>query len=278
MVPILHAGMQASKLASMKAGNRMQVISSYSEAGGVGKTTLAVSLAMTAAVAGKNVVLIDLDPRGAATKWLDAAPKGDGLHAGAILGNEDPEGWAEDLAVPTAWHERFRVIPGDRNLSLREKDSTDGLETRLKASLAGLRADVVVIDSPNRQGGPLIISALHASDTVVYASSPTQDGVDGVMGARKTINQYRRNMERLGVDPNITEVGVVVGNVSEVVMSRVAKNAIEELRETGMLLTPIVPARTIVQESRTVGQWVGAFRKGEPVVAAYTDIMRKVVR
>jgi chromosome partitioning protein len=46
----------------------MQKIMVYSESGGVSKTTTAVSLAMTAALEGKRTVLIDLDPRGAATR------------------------------------------------------------------------------------------------------------------------------------------------------------------------------------------------------------------
>ena len=73
----------------------MQVIAVYSEAGGVSKTTTAVSLAMSAALMGKRVVVIDLDPRAAATKWLNIQPVGEGLDVGAILASaEDTEGFA----------------------------------------------------------------------------------------------------------------------------------------------------------------------------------------
>ena len=56
----------------------------------------------------------------------------------------------------------LRVIPSTRNVSNREADRADHAELRLKISLTGLSADVVVIDCPNRQGGPLTLSALKA--------------------------------------------------------------------------------------------------------------------
>ncbi|KDA04574.1 ATPase [Microbacterium sp. CH12i] len=255
----------------------MRVFGSYNESGGVGKSTTAVSLAMVSAEEGHRTVLIDLDPRGATTKWLDVEPKEEGLHVGAILANDEVEGWAKELAVPSSWHPNLRVIPSHRSVSNREKDSSQGLELRLKESLIGLDADVVIIDCPNRQGGPLTLSAFYAADAIVYATSATQDGVDGVEGARKSVAEFRRLRERQGATVDLVEAGIVVGNVNETIMSRVAINAIGELRETGLLLTPIVPSRTIVQEARTVGQWYGNFRKGEPVVTAYKEITRKVL-
>ena len=72
----------------------------YSEAGGATKTTTAVSLAVALAEQGNDVTLIDLDPRGASTKWLGVEPSGPGLHVGAILADPNPDGWVGDLAVP----------------------------------------------------------------------------------------------------------------------------------------------------------------------------------
>ena len=63
------------------------------------------------------------------------------------------------------------MIPSARNISNREAYLADHAELRLKISLTGLSADVAVIDCPNWQGGPLILSALNAADTVVYAAT-----------------------------------------------------------------------------------------------------------
>lgn len=253
------------------------VVASYNESGGVNKTTTSVSMSMEAATAGLRTVLIDLDPRGAATKWLNVEPKEEGLHVGAILANDEVEGWAQELAVPSGWHELLRVIPSHRSVSNREKDTAQGLELRLKESLVGLDADVVIIDCPNRQGGPLTLSALYAANKIVYATAATQDGVDGVEGAQKSVAEFRRLRERQGAKANLTDVGIVVGNVNETIMSRLAVNSIEQLRSTGLMMEPLVPSRTIVGESRTLGEWYGRYRKGEPVVHAYREITRKVL-
>ena len=256
----------------------MQTVMVYSESGGVSKTTTAVSISMIAATAGQKVVLIDLDPRAASTKWLNVEPSGEGLHIGAILGDEDPEGWARDLAVTSTWHPNLRIIPSARSVSNREADRADHSELRLKVSLSGLDADLVVIDCPNRQGGPLTLSALNAADTVVYAATPSGDGVDGVEGARKTIAQFKLNRDRLGAPAQLVEAGIVVGGVKETIMSRPAVASIDELRETGLLLTPVIPDRAIVPEVRLAGEWYGNYRKGAPVLHAYQQIVGKVIR
>jgi chromosome partitioning protein len=255
----------------------MQTVMVYSESGGASKTTTAVSLAMVAAIQGQRTILIDLDPRSAATKWLDVQPAGEGLHIGSILGNEDPEGWAQDLAVSTDWHENLRMIPSARSVSNREADRGDHVEVRLRRSLTGLEADVVVIDCPNRQGGPLTQSALTAANLVVYAATPTSDGVDGYYGAQTTVQKFRRNREALGAPADLREAGIVVGGYHDTVTPRAETASVDELRDTGQMLTPLVPSRTIVQEARTARDWYGNYRKGRPVLEAYEEITRKVL-
>ncbi len=261
----------------------MQIVMVYSEAGGVSKTTTAVSLAMTAAegagdAAGKRVVLIDLDPRAASTKWLRAQPSGEGLHVGAILGNAEPDGWAEDLAVPSAWHENLRIIPAARDLSNAESARDDFAELRLSRALDGLAADVVVIDCANRQGGPLTLNALNAADTVVYAATASDSGVDGVTGAQRSVRRYIEARGRMGAPVNLTESGASITRDGTGFMSYAETDAIEQIREATTVIEPIVPHLSIVSEVRMAGEWYGRYRKGAPIREAYGEIMRKVIR
>lgn len=255
----------------------MKTIAVYSEAGGVGKTMTSVSLATIAAREGKKVVLIDLDPRAATTKWLNVQPVGEGLHVGSILGNADPEGWAEEIAVQSPWAETLRVVPSHRTLSHREAEKVDFAELRLKASLEGLNADLVIIDCPNRQSGTLILSALTAADTVLYPALPVSDGLEGVYGARESVERFRASRKRLGVADVLTEAGIVVCGVQTTVVPRIQRSVVDELTETGMVLTPFVPHRVITQECRMINAFYGDYTKGQPVVEAYSEILRKVV-
>src|SRR5699024_11980950 len=126
-----------------------QILAAYSETGGATKTTTAVSLAVEAARAGLKTLLIDLDPRGAATKWLGVEPISEGLHVGAILADEEPLGWAADLAVRTPWHPRLSFIPSAREVSLREKES-DRKSTRLNSSHVSISYAVFCLRKKNK--------------------------------------------------------------------------------------------------------------------------------
>ena len=44
------------------------------------------------------------------------------------------------------------------------------------------------------------------------------------------------------------------------------------MRETGLLLTPLVPARSIVPGARLACDWLGHYEKREPVASAYADL------
>lgn len=253
------------------------VLATYSETGGATKTTSAVSLAMVCAEAGLKTLLIDLDPRGAATKWLDIEPAEPGLHVGAILADEDPVGWASDLAVECSWSPNLLAIPSDRQVSNRERDP--GVEShRLRLSLIDVDVDVVVLDCPNRQGGPLIQNAMMAADAAVICAQPSEDGLDGIEGAIESIEAFQAVRGRRAVSP-LAIAGIIVGGVRTVVVPRDERRALKFLREEypEYLLNPVIPQRVIVREARSAKQWFGAFRDGASVVSAYRELAKQII-
>jgi len=256
-------------------------VGSYSESGGVCKTTHAVSLAMVAAAAGLDVLLVDLDPRAAASRWLNVDPIEPGLDVSAIIGGDDVDGWADQLAVPAGdgWHSRLRVIPASRRLATLEAQIAQGVELRLLRALDGCRADLVVLDCSNRQGGPLTLNALYAADGLLIAARPDADGREGVEGALTTIERHRANLARLGSTRTLDVLGIVVGNARDTVVPRIERHTLTALAEAygPKLLSPAIPSRTIVREARETGQWYGTYDTGAVVVDAYAAIAGQVL-
>ena len=166
-------------------------------------------------------------------------------------------------------------MPTARSVSNRQADRADHAQLRLRTSLEGIAADLVVVDCPNRQGGPLTLSALNAADTADYAATASSDGV---AGALRTVQQFRHCRQRNNAPVSLQEAGIVIGGVRETIMSRPAVASIDELRETGMLLVPLVPDRAIEQKVRLTGEWYGNYRKGAPVLDAYKAIVNQVIR
>lgn len=260
----------------------MNVVAVYSESGGATKTTTAVALAVTWARAGREVVLIDLDPRAAATRWIRATPKDDGLDVSAILGNADPDGWAAKLAVAAGeeWASSLRVLPSGRLASVIEGGHADHQEMRLRRSLEDLDADVVVIDCPNRQGGALTQNALYAAEGIVYAAKPDTDGREGVEGAMQSVRRHQVNLRALGVAAVVREVGIAVGAAADTIQPRIERHTLDYLAQEypDLLLRPFVPHRTIVREARETGTWFGDFPAGRPVEAAYSTLAQQITQ
>ncbi len=149
----------------------MKVVGCYNIKGGVGKTATAVNLAYLAARHGARVLVVDLDPQGAATFYFRVKPKVKGGGKSLVSGKRD----LEDLIKATD-HERLDLVPADfsfRNLDLMldaEKKSKKRLAKLLKP-LAG-DYDFVILDCPPSVS--LVSEAVfHAADALVVPLIPT---------------------------------------------------------------------------------------------------------
>ncbi|MCG0069805.1 ParA family protein [Streptomyces tricolor] len=264
------------------------VVGSYSETGGATKTGTAVALAVTYAEEhpDETVLLGDLDPRGAATKWTEAAPVEPGLDMSAILGNDDVHGWAAELAVPLdpkkGWPENLRVIPsGFRAQATQETLREDHAELRLKRSLSGIDAGLVVFDFPNRQGGVITQNGLSACNRILYAAKPDEDGLDGVEGAMESVDKFHGYRRELGLPELPREVGIVVATAYRgAVVTRDERRALDVFEELypNLLLKPFIPWLGIVKEARSAGEWYGKYAKSRSVTEPYRELTGVICR
>lgn len=135
--------------------SRTYVTSVTNQKGGVGKTATTINVGGALAAAGRNVLLVDLDPQGHMTEGLQLAPAFDGEGAAnlyrALVG--DYVGSIGDLITAhSAPAGRLDVVPNCLEMfkASRDIDKTKAREHRLDRLLRSVRGvyDHVLIDAP----------------------------------------------------------------------------------------------------------------------------------
>lgn len=204
---------QAAHLRSlMKARARATVIAITSGKGGVGKSNIAVNLAITFAAAGKEVVLLDADL---------------GLANADVLCNMDlPFNLSHVIARKKEVRDvlykapgGFRLIGGASGLA-RMADLTEFDRQRLVNSLVELEknADIILIDT-GAGISPNVLSFTRAADDVLVVTTPEPTAITDAYAMVKVISkddQPRRVSLLVNQARNATEAAQVYERISTV--------------------------------------------------------------
>jgi len=170
-----------------------RTIAIANQKGGVGKTTTAVNLGASLAVAEQRTLIIDCDPQGNTTSALGFPkdPARRTLYQNLILGEP-----LERIVMPTQV-EGLDIIPSDKNLvgASVELVSMEGREYRLKQTLQALKEKYtfIFIDCPPALD-LLTLNALAASDSVLIPIQCEYLALEGVSELLDTLMRLRRTI------------------------------------------------------------------------------------
>lgn len=182
-----------------------KIIAIANQKGGVGKTTTAINLGASLAVAEKRTLVVDIDPQGNASSGLGVENRDQIPNVYDVLVNDRP---VEECVVKSVHFEGLDLLPSTRNLvgaeiELVERGDREGV---LRRALERVREqyDFILVDCPPSLG-LLTLNTLTAADSVLI---PIQCEFYALEGLSQLLNTVR--LVQRGLNPDLDIEGVLL--------------------------------------------------------------------
>lgn len=260
-----------------------RIIAVSNQKGGVGKTTSAVSLASALALAGHQVLLVDLDPQGHATLALGFDKSGLTISIYEVL--------AEDLSAQSAIAQsrvpHLQVLPANQHAAGLELllGQVEQRETKLREALAPLRDryDYILIDCPPSLG-LLTLNALTAAQSVLVPLQCEFLALEGLAQLMQTIQLVRGQL-----NPGLRLEGVLLTmydgrtNLTREIEREVRAyfqappSGLGLPRTPGAVFQTVIPRSVRLAEAPSHGIPIAEYDPGSSGALAYATLAQEVL-
>lgn len=249
-----------------------KILAIINQKGGVGKSTTAVNLAAALGAAGKEVLLVDLDPQGNATSGYGIDKRDIGQCVYNVLLGETP---VEDVIL-TNVGKGVDVLPSTISLAGAEVELVNEMarENRLKNALGSLRGryDYILIDCPPSLG-LLTINALVAADKLLI---PIQCEFYALEGVTKLLDSMKRVKSVL--NPSLDIYGIVLTMYDS--RTNLSKQVVDEVRSFfgDTVFKTLIPRTVKLSEAPSYGQPIIEYAPENKGTEAYNELAQEVIQ
>jgi chromosome partitioning protein len=249
-----------------------RIIAIANQKGGVGKTTSAINLAASLAVAEQRTLLIDADPQGNASSGIGVARESIGATTYDVLINGTPP----ELAIHRKLHfPHLDVLPATPDLAGAEVELVDvpERELTLRRALEPLRDryDLILIDCPPSLG-LITINCLVAADAVIIPLQCEYYALEGLSQLLSTIRLVQNGPNpALGVDGVLLTMYDARLNLSR----QVAVDAREHFGNT--VFTTVIPRNIRLAEAPSFAKPIAVYDAASQGAQSYMAVARELI-
>jgi len=248
-----------------------KIIAICNQKGGVGKTTTSINLAAYLAMAGKKVMLIDLDPQANATSGIGINKHDIKKSTYHILLEEEE---LTDILQKTGIN-NLLLAPSNLDLTGAEVELVGALgrEYRLKRALQKEKEnfDFLIIDSPPSLG-LLTINGLCAADSVIIPVQCEYYALEGLTQLHNTIRLVKENL-----NPNLSIEGVLLTMAD--FRTNLTKEVIQEARNhfKEKVYNTVIPRNVRLTEAPSFGKPIALYDKDSLGAQKYEELSKEIL-